>query len=326
MAQSRRRAFLVASMALLAAPRSAYSQQARPRRVGLLFGSTRDGVASEMATFVERLRELGLEEGKNLQLMPRFAGGVPARLPDLARELADANVEVVFVPNTQGALALQAISQRVAIIFVTTDPVKVGLVDSLARPGRNATGFTQGAVSIAGKRVELIRAAFPSVGSLGVLADPKFPVADELAVITDAARMLSIQVRIVEASTLEQYVRGIKDLQAAGVAALYVVYTGTSFALRRQLADAVRATPLPAIYGSIRFAEDGGLIAYSWQTLKVATLAAEYAHRILQGTRPADLPVQEPTEIELVVNLATARAQGLSLDQSILLRAIRVIE
>jgi putative ABC transport system substrate-binding protein len=283
-------------------------------------------VTTEMSTFVNRLGELGYSQDKNLELIARFADGMPARMPGLARELVNAGVEVVFVPNTQGATELQKLSDHVAIIFVSGDPVKAGLVASLARPGRNATGFTLGDPSIAGKRVQLLKEEFPSVRRLGVLFDPKFPVSDELELIKQAAQQLGIEVLPANASSRDQYLEALRNLQDDGVDGLYVVYTGSSFAIRRELANAIRQTHVPAIYGVTRFADDGGLIAYSRQTLKVAVLAADYVDRILKGARPADLPVQEPTAFELIVNVATARAQGLKLPQSLLLRADRLIE
>jgi putative ABC transport system substrate-binding protein len=327
MFQFRRRQFVVGSAALLVAPARLPAQSAGPtRRIGLLFGSSREGVRVEMETFVARLRELGRIPGETVEIVTRFAEGVPTRLPELAKELLDEKVEVVFVPNTQGALALQRLSGRVAIIFVAGDPVGAGLIDSLARPGRNATGFTQGAPTIAGKRVQLLKESFPETKTLGVLLDPNFPIQQELALVSEAAQQSGLRIRLAEASSHDQYLDAIARLQKAGVDAYYVVYTGSSFAMRRELAAAIRGSRLPAIYGLTRFAVDGGLIAYSWRTPKVSVLAAEYADRILRGAKPADLPVQEPTVIELVVNLATAREQGLRIPQAILLRADRVIE
>lgn len=321
-----RRSFVCGCAALAAVPGVVFAQGQKRFRVGMLFGSSREGVASEMAAFVSRLRELGYSQDKNLEIIARFAEGMPARMPELARELVNAGVEVVFVPNTQGAIELQKLSDHVAIIFVVPDPVKAGLVASLARPGRNATGFTSGPPSIAGKRVQLLKEAFPSIRRLGVLFDPRFPVAEELALIEQAAQQLGIEVRTAKASSRDQYVEALRNLQDGGVDGLYVVYTGSSFAIRRELSDAVRETRLPAIYGVGRFADDGGLIAYSWRTLKAAVLAADHVDRILKGTRPSDLPVQEPTVLELVVNMATARAQGLKVPQLLLIRADRVIE
>lgn len=327
MFQVRRRQFLIAAGALLVAPVRALAQSAGPlRRVGLLYGSSREGVAVEMETFVARLRDLGHIPGKTVEIVARFAEGVPARLPALAKELLDEKVEVVFVPNTQGALALQRLSDRVAIIFVVGDAVGAGLVASLAHPGRNATGFTQGAMTIAAKRVELLKESFPATKTLGVLLDSKFPIQQEVALVTEAAQQFGLQVQLAEASSRDQYLDAIARLQKARVDAYYVVYTGSSFAMRRDLAAAIRGTRLPAIYGVTRFADDGGLIAYSWRTLKVSVLAAEYADRILRGARPAELPVQEPTVIELVVNVATAREQDLTIPRSLLLRADRIIE
>jgi len=326
MVQPQRRKWIIGASVLLAVPLAALAQPARRFRVGLLYGSSREGVASEMANFLARLEEMGYVQGKNLEIVARFADGVPARIPELARDLLEQHVEVVFVPNTQGAVELQRLSERVAIIFISGDPLKAGLVVSLAHPGRNATGFTQGALTIAAKRVELLKDAFPSITKLGVLLDRNFDVQEELALVSAAAQKLRIEVQVAEASSREQYHEAVARLRGAGVAAYYVMYTGSSFAMRREVAAAIRETRLPAIYAQTRFADDGGLIAYSWQTLKVAVLAAEYVDRVLRGTRAADLPVQEPTVIELVVNLATARAQGLTIPQSILLRADRVIE
>lgn len=326
MIDAQRRRWTIAAVIWLAAPLAALGQPARRFRVGLLYGSSREGVTSEMASFLARLAELGYVEGKNLDIVPRFADGQPARIPPLARELFEQNVEVVFVPNTQGAVELQKLSDRVAIIFVSGDPVSAGLVASLAHPGRNATGFTQGALTIAAKRVELIKDAFPSIKTLGLLLDRNYPVQQELAVVSEAAQKLGIAVRVADASSLEEHREAVKRLHAADASAYYITYTGSTFAIRRELAAAIRDTRLPAIYAQSRFADDGGLIAYSWQTLKVAVLGAEYVDRILRGTRPGDLPVQEPTVIELVINLATARAQGLKIRESVLLRADRIIE
>jgi putative ABC transport system substrate-binding protein len=318
---------MVGAAALLVAPARMLAQSAGPpRRIGLLFGSSREGVRVELETFVARLRELGHIPGKTVEIVARFAEGVPTRLPELAKELLDERVEVVFVPNTQGALALQRLSDHVAIIFVAADPLGTGLIDSLAHPSRNATGFTQGAPTIAGKRVELLKDSFPQIRTLGVLLDSNFPIQQELALVSEAAQQSGLRVQLAEASSHDQYLDAVVRLQKAGVDAYYVVYTGSSFAMRRELAAAIRRSRLPAIYGVTRFADDGGLIAYSWRTLKVSVLAAEYADRILRGAKPADLPVQEPTVIELVVNLATAREQGLTIPQAILLRADRVIQ
>ena len=282
--------------------------------------TTREAVAAELGAFLMRLEELRLRSrtqpgGGNA--VRRWCSGAPTS--ELARELVEQKVDVVFVPNSQGARELQKVSDSVAIIFVSGDPVKVGLVDSIAHPGRNATGFSQGETTIAAKRVELLKEAFPTVTRLGIVADSNFPGQEELAIVTDAARKLRMTTHAVDAHSREQHLEAITRLHAAGVDAFYFVFTGSAFAIRGELVAAVRETRLPAIYGQSRFADEGGLIAYSWCTLKFSALAAEDADRILRGARPADLPVQGPTEIELVVNLATARAQGLKVPQSIMI-------
>lgn len=195
MVQLQRRRLIIGASVLLAGPLAALAQPVRRFRVGLLYGSSRDGVASEMASFLVRLEEMGYVQGKNLEIVARFADGVPARMPELAREVLEQNVEVVFVPNTQGALELQRLSERVPIIFLSGDPVKAGLVVSLAHPGRNATGFTQGALTIAAKRVELLKDAFPSITKLGILLDRNSPVQEELALVSEAARSFALRFR-----------------------------------------------------------------------------------------------------------------------------------
>ncbi len=322
-----RRLFLIASGSTLLATGNGWPQgSAQHRRIGLLFGSTKEGVTREMATLLSRLRELGYVPGQSVEIIPRFANGDPDRLPQLARELIEEGVEVVFVPNTQGAIALQQHSRRVPIIFLVSDPVRAGLIDSMAKPGRNATGFALGAITIAAKRVELLKDAFPTIKTVGLLFDPKYSASqDELAVVAKAAATLKIQLIQREASNLNQYLDAVERLEESGVDAYYVVYTGSSFAIRRELATAINRTRLPAMYCVGRFADDGGLMAYSWRTLNVSVLAAEYVDRILRGASPSDLPVQEPTVIELVVNLATAQKLARTISPSVLQRADRVV-
>lgn len=279
-----------------------------------------------METFLSRLRELGYVPGQTVAIIVRFANGIPERIPELARELIEEGVEVVFVPNSQGAIELQRRSSRLPIVFLVSDPVRAGLIATLAKPGRNATGFTLGAITIAAKRVELLKDAFPSIKTVGLPFDPKYPVQDELAVVAQAAATLKIQMMQREASSQDQYVDAVARLEASGVDAYYVVYTGSSFAIRRDLAAAINRTRLPAMYCVGRFADDGGLMAYSWRTLNVSALAAEYVDRILRGASPSELPVQEPTVIELVVNLATARKLALAISPLVLQRADRVVE
>ncbi|MEO8543452.1 MAG: ABC transporter substrate-binding protein [Burkholderiaceae bacterium] len=279
-----------------------------------------------MGVFVSRLRELGNVPGQTLEIVSRFSDGVPARLPELARQLIEARVEVVFAPSGPAAGALQQLSHQVAIVFVAGDPVRAGLVASLARPGRNATGFTRGAESIAAKRMEILLDAFPSIKRVGVLSDSRSDDERELSIIEGAARQLKVELILQQAGSLDQYVAAVARLHAAGVNGYYVIFTGSSFAIRRELAAAISRTRLPAIYGLGRFADDGGLMAYSWRTPNVAVKAAEIVDRILHGARPSEIPVQEPTIIELVVNLATAREQALAIRPSILQRADRLIE
>jgi putative tryptophan/tyrosine transport system substrate-binding protein len=321
-----RRQFLIACATAMATSQLWAQMPVRSRRVGMLFGSTKQAVESEMAIFVARLEELGHVAGKTIELKVRFADGLPARFPALARELIQEDVEVVFVPNTQGAVALQRLSPKVAIIFNASDPIAAGLIETLAHPGRNATGFTQGARSIAAKRVQLVKETFPTVRKLGVIFDPAFAVQPELDVINEAAGKLAIAVLSAKASSVSDYAEAVAQLGAAGVDSYYVVYTGSSFANRSEIAAMINRTRLPAVYGAIPFVDSGGLMAYAWQTLRVSMLAAEYADRILRGASAGQLPVQEPTVIEMAINRTTAGLQRLRIPQLTLLRADRLVD
>ena len=323
----RRRRLLIAGGALLAVPLRAPAQAvAGLRRVGVLITSNEKATAPTLERFAARLRELGHVPGKDVMIIPRFAESDAGRLPALAKELLGENVEVVWAPSTAAALAVQGLSSRVAIVFQDYDPVASGLVASLARPGRNATGVALGGTVIAAKRLELLRDSFPSIRTLGVVHDPQWVTNYELDSVAGAARGFGIRIELAEATTLAQHLDAVARLQAARVDAYYVVWTGSSLAVRRDLCAAIRATRLPAMYGNGVFCDDGGLIAYGRVPFDLPVISAEYVDSILRGARPADLPVQEPTVFELVVNLATARAQGLRIQQAILLRATRLIE
>ena len=323
----RRRRFLIAAGALLAVPLRATAQgAAKPRRVGLLFASSEKAAGQGIEKFVARLRELGHVPGKTVVIIPRFAESDAGRLPALAKELLDENVDVIWAPSTAAALAVQGLSSRVPIVFQDYDPVASGLVSSLARPGRNATGLTLGGTIIAAKRVELLKDCFPSIAKLGVVHDPQWITKPELGHVAEAARGFGMRIERAEATTLAQHLDAVARLQAAGIDAYYVVWTGSSYAMRRDLCAAIRATRLPAVYGTGAFCDAGGLIAYSLLTSDFIAKSAEYVDRILRGASPADPPVQEPTVFELIVNLATARAQGLRIPPATLLRATQVIE
>ena len=325
---TRRRRLLIAGGALLALPVRAPAQAvAGPRRVGVLIASNEKVTKTSLERFAARLRELGHAPGNTLLIIPRFAQSDAGRLPTLAKELLDENVEVVWAPSTAAALAVQRLSSRVAIVFQDYDPVASGLVSSLARPGRNATGVALGGTVIAAKRVELLRDSFPSIRTLGVVHDPQWVTNYELDSVAGAARGFGIRLELSEATTLAQHFDAVARLQAARVDAYYVVWTGSSFAVRRDLCAAIRATRLPAMYGNSLFCDDGGLISYGAPVPSdLPEKSADYVDRILRGASPADLPVQEPTIFELVINLATARAEGLRIPQSTLLRATRLIE
>ena len=303
-----RRTGSLAATLLLLVPR-VYAQRARQFRVGVLFrDTTREAVAAELGAFLMRgggLRLRSRTQPGGGDAVRRWCSGAPS--PELARELVE--------PGGRGVRAEQPRRPRIAEgLRQCRHYLRLGrsgegrLVDDIAHPGRNATGFSRGPHHAA-KRVELLKEAFPTVTRLGIVTDSNFPGQEELAIVTDAARKLRMTAHAVDAHSREQHLEAITRLHAAGVDAFCFIFTGSAFAIRGELVAAVRETRLPTIYGQSRFADEGGLIAYSWRTLKFSALAASMPIGSC-GCTPRDLPVQGPTEIELVLNLATARRKG----------------
>jgi putative ABC transport system substrate-binding protein len=327
-----RRAFILATTGgLLAAPLAAGAQPApRNARIGYL--------ATNLATtphlqdaFRQGLRDLGYVEGRNLVIEYRSAEGKSDRLAVLAAELVALNIDVIVAPGTPQALAAKQATRTLPIVFATAaDPVGSGLVTSLARPGGNVTGLSILAPALVGKRLELLTQALPGVSRVAVLwqqgGHDERTDNDILKEAGVAARVLGVGLQFVEVRGPADFDRAFSDMTRARAGALTVL-TGIMFLNeRRRLVDLTAKNRLPAVYGGRDFVDAGGLLSYGPNLADLYRRAATYVDKILKGAKPGDLPIEQPTKFELVINLKTAKALGLTIPPSLLQRADQVIE
>jgi putative tryptophan/tyrosine transport system substrate-binding protein len=271
------------------------------------------------------LRELGYLEGRNLIIERR--SGDPARLPDLAAELVRLNVEVIVTLGPATAAARRA-SETIPIVFsYSGDPVQAGFTSSLGRPDGNMTGITWLAFDLVGKRLELLKEAAPKVSRVAVLANPAHPGEQrELAETEQTARAVGATVQYHQIRTVTDFPVAFEAIVRSNANALLVFPDGITMAQRRQTAEFAVKHRLPSVFGWREYVEAGGLMAYGPNRLETAKQLSGYADRVLRGAKPADLPVEQPTKFELVINLRTAKALGLTIAPSLLLRADQVIE
>ena len=322
----KRREFITAAAALLVSPRRLRAQ-GTPRRVGYL-GRFADepGSNSIPDAWLSGLREKGWIEGKNLIIEYRFA---PDRLPALAADLIALRPDVLIAPGPQAAVALKSATATIPIVFVAVaDPVGLGLVQSLSHPGGNITGFTTNVPgNFIAKRIEILRELIPGASKIAFLVNPGNPMhrlvlADELPRIT---RNVGVAPLMVEATTAEELDIAFASAVAQGADAIDVLGDSlTVFQAPRVIALAEKHH-LPAIHLYKQFA-NGGLIVYGPDLVDLFRRAGGYVDKILKGAKPADLPVEQPTKFELVINMNTARALGLTVPPSLLSRADEVIE
>jgi len=322
----RRLALLAAAGSMLIAP-FGFGQPAAPvRRIAILEYGDMAARASSWAAFDVRLRELGYVEGSNLLVERRWAQGIDARLPALGRELLAARPQVILVNTTPATQVLMRLTDTVPIVFTgAADPVGTGLVASLARPGGNVTGFSSQLVDINEKRLELLREILPRAKQFALLGPgSNRGVQAVLKRLQASARSLGAEVRLLDAGDPGTIERAFERLRSEPVDALLVasVLVGHN----RQIVDLSTKSRIPASYIQKGMLEAGALVVFGPDTDAHYRRAADYAHRILTGTKPADLPVEQPKDFWLGVNLQTAKAFGLKIPQSVLVRANRVIE
>jgi len=306
-------------------------QAAKVARIGYL-SLNRAGNPHLHEAFRQGLRDLGYVEGRNVVIEYRDAEGKPERLPALAAELVALKVDVIVAAEgTPPALAATQATRTLPIVFTTVgDPVTSGLVTSLARPGGNVTGLSLLFPELVGKGLEHLKQAVPGVSRVAVLlqpgAVPERTYKDILKEADVAARALGVRLQVVEARGPADIDRAFSDMTRGRAGALTVLSTPMFASERRRLVDLAAKNRLPTVFSFRVYVDAGGLMSYGPNTVDLFRRAATYVDKILKGAKPADLPVEQPTKFELVINMKTAKALGLTIPQSLLGRADQVIQ
>jgi putative ABC transport system substrate-binding protein len=318
------------SLALLAGPLVASAEAPRVGYLSMLsrsdptLGPLRDA-------FQQGLREHGYVAGQTLIIEWRFADGRLERLPELAAELVRLKVHLIFTETTPAARAAKQATATIPIVFnPIADPVRAGLVASLARPSANVTGLTQMAPELDGKRLELFKEAVPAMTRVGVLSQPGVPSEATVRIMLEetatAARAARVEVQRLEAHRPKDLDGPFAALSRERVGGLIVLPSPMFLSERRRVVELTTKNRLPGMFFSREFVEAGGLMSYGPNFLELWRRAAVYVDKILKGAKPSELPVEQPTRFELVINLGTAKALGLTIPPSVLLRADQIIQ
>jgi ABC-type uncharacterized transport system substrate-binding protein len=324
----RRREFITLLGGAAAWPVAARAQPVgKVPTIGVLGGATATVEGQRTAVFAQRLRELGWIEGRTVAIEYRWAEGRSARLAEIAQEFVRLKVDVVLATGTAPTLAAKRATSAIPIVFpFAGDPVGTGLVASLTRPGGNITGLSNQSADVVGKRIELLREMVPHLHRLAALANADYPAALlELDEVQAAARTLGLEIVPFE-------VRQGKDIEPAFAAlkgraeALCLIGDPLMSSNRIRIITLALAARLPTIYVQREYVDAGGLVSYGASFPDLFRRAAEIVDKILRGTKPADIPVEQPTKFDLVINLTTARALGLTVPDALLARADEVIE
>ena len=321
-----RRVFLTTLAAAVVSPLVADAQEpAKLHRVGMLERTSMAVNAINVDSFRQRLRELGYVEGSGFVIEYRSVDGLDERFPNLASELVGLRPDVIVTRGTPAALAVRNATTTVPVVIVGVgDPVGQKLVASLAHPGGNITGLSAAVTDVYPKRVQLLRELVPHavrIGALWNMSNPALP--PQWKLVETAARSLGLEPQLLDVRRVQDLEPAFDAASALRVDALIVGLDTLTQANQRLIVELAAKRRLPAIYASTEFV--GGLVAYGVEYPEMYRRAASYAHRIFRGARPADLPVEEPTKFELVINLKTARALGLTIPRSLLLRADQVV-
>ena len=322
-----RRTLIGAAAAVLAAPHAANAQQTgRRSRVGWLALSTPESAGQLLKAFDDGLRERGYVDGRNIDVERRWANGSLDRLPALGAELARLPVDVIVAPNNASIVAAKRVTSTIPIVMVhAVDPVENGLIASLARPGGNVTGLTIGVASqIGGKRLEMLKEIVPALAVVAILRQAESGVGS--GAWEAAAQKLKLSLVEIEIRRLDGVDGAFATMKRERAGALLVSGGPLTYVRRQQIAELAFKHRLPAIHALREYAQAGLLLSYGTNLPDLYRRAATYVDRILKGARPGDLPVEQPTKFELVINLKTAKALGLTIPQSLLLRADEVIE
>ena len=314
-------------MALASASLAQAQQQAKLAKVGWLSpGSDQSNIRFQQ--FLREFRKLGYVDGTNVSFESRYFGNDFDRLPVLAEELVGLKVDVIVTRGTPETLALKKATKTIPIVFYSvTDPVGAGLVDSLARPGGNITGFTSIEAVLAGKRLELLKETLPKLSRVAVLWNPQDrSSAQQWKESQSPARELRLQLHSMEVSSSDKYESAFKVALNAGSSALAVIAGSLEDANQTRIVELATKSRLPAIYSRSAFVESGGLMSYGAAQGSSLSRVTVMVDKILKGTKPADIPVEQPTKFELLINLKTAKALGLTIPPVVMMRANKVIK
>jgi putative tryptophan/tyrosine transport system substrate-binding protein len=313
-------------LALLAVPGAAHAQR-KVYRVAHLSGSGAAASKPFTAAFRDGMRALGYVEGQNLVLEERYAEGKLDTLPALAKDLVRTQPDLVLAATTPGNVAAKAATSTIPIVMVlVADPVGAGIVSNVAHPGGNITGITNIVAELGGKRIELLKQIIPSLTRVAALVNTDSPnAAPQLRNAQDGARALGIELRSIPVRSAEELPRAFDAAAKAGAGAAIRMIDPLVFMLRKQTAELAATHRLPVIYPSREDAEAGGLIAYGTDVAEQFRQAATLVDKLLRGAKPGDLPIEQPTKFELVVNQRAAKALGLTIPPALLLRADQVI-
>jgi putative ABC transport system substrate-binding protein len=316
------------ALALAPFPLAEAQQQAKIAKIGWLGNRPNtSGAVAETGTSLRRmLTELGYVEGKNIAFEFRFADNKPDRIPALTDELVRLKVDLLFVNDPNAALAAKNATRTIPIVFLLGgDPVVAGLVDSLARPGGNITGFTDIATVLAGKRLELLKETIPKLARVALLWNPRTSP-QQWKESQLAARELGLQLHSMEVSSADKYEAAFKEATKARSTALAVTQGPLNNSNPKQIVDLAEKNRLPAIYPRPAFVESGGLMSYGADRTEPYKRVALMIDKILKGKKPADIPVEQPTKFELAINLKTSKALGLTIPPVVMMRAEKVIK
>jgi len=323
-----RRDFLAVTVAALSAPVAAAAQQTGGlSRVGFLFyGSS--GPAPEIEAFRKGLAEAGYVEAQTVAIEYRFAGGRPERLPELAAQLVALRPSVIVAPGTPAAVAAKQATAEIPIVFVgVADAVGSGLAASFARPAANVTGLTSNSAQLGGKRLELLKAVVPKASRIAVLYNP----GDSSNVLASkdleqSAPALGLTLQRVEVRKPAEFEGAFASMTRQHAQALFGAAGLLTTPHRDVLVQLAAKARIPAIWGERQFVESGGLMSYAADFYDQIRRSATYVDKILKGAKPGDLPIEQPTKLDLIINLKTAKALGLAIPPSLLLQADRVID
>jgi putative tryptophan/tyrosine transport system substrate-binding protein len=322
----RRREFITLLGSVATWPFAARAQQKLPT-IGFLGTSTPLAMSQWVAAFVQRLRELGWIEGRTIAVEYRWAEGRSERFADIAAEFVRLKVDVIVTYGTPSGMAAKKATAAIPIVNAASgDPVGTGLVTSLARPGGNLTGLSVLAPDLAGKRIEFLREIVPNLRLLAFLANVSNPINEtEMGEAQAAARTLGLDVVTLEIRRPEDIAPAFETLKGRAQA-LYVAGDSLVLTNRVRINTLTLVARLPAIYNSREYVEAGGVMSYGANWPDLFRRSADYVDKILRGTKPGDIPVEQPTKFDLILNLTTAKALGLTIPESFLLRADEVIE